>query len=172
MHGSQLTALEANLVRGEKREGVDNVWLVNWKEVGLPYCSIYVVSADNSWPCKIGISTYAEKRVRALQTSVWRPLYVPRCYWAPTVKEAKRLEYAVHKRLTEDSRWLHGEWFDLRPDKAAEMIEFVALVEGIEISDKIEDPELAAQVHANLNFYHDPKRMMDIKDKKYGCFLD
>lgn len=169
MHGVQLTALETNLVRRDADK--ENLWLVNWRAYGLPYCSIYVVCADNRWPCKIGISTFPEKRVKSLQTSVWRPLHVSRCYWAPTIKEARRLEQAVHRRLTEDSRWLHGEWFDMRPDGAREMIEFVAMVDGVDISDQIQDETIARDVHMAANLYHDPKRKCELfadKSRSFG----
>lgn len=124
------------------------VWLADWKKHRLPYCSVYIVSPDGQWPCKVGISTHAYKRLAGLQTSVWKPLKVMGCYWAKTVHEARALEKAVHKRLSEDSVWLHGEWFDMRPKQAKEMIEFVAMVEGIEIYDEIDNPDVMSDIKA------------------------
>lgn len=167
-HGARLTALESNFVRRDADK--ENLWLVDWRDYGLPHCSIYVVAADNRWPCKIGISTYPGKRVRSLQTSVWRPLHVAKCYWAPTVKEARRLEMAVHRRLTEESRWLHGEWFDMHPDKASEMIEFVSLVEGVDISNEIPDASIAKDVRHMAELYHDPKRKCELSDSFQKSF--
>jgi hypothetical protein len=113
------------------------VWLADWKKHKLPYCSIYVVSTDSKWPCKVGISVSPRKRLVQLQTSVWKPLEVAGCYWCNTVNEAKAVEKKMHETLTSDGAWLLGEWFDMRPDKVPPLIEFVASVAGIEIHDTI-----------------------------------
>lgn len=152
MHGVQQTAYSSFLVgSGTTSKAEDHVWLADWRGHGLPYCSLYVVSPDGNWPCKVGISTNAYKRLVALQTSVWKPLKVTGCYWLKTVKEARELEKQVHRRLTGDNVWLHGEWFDMRPKDAKEMIEFVSLVEGIEINDKIDNPSVIEGIEASIN---------------------
>lgn len=140
MLGQQRTALNTYWELTDRTKPIEDlVWLVDWKAHDLPYCSLYVVTPDNNWPCKIGISVFPRKRVASLQTSVWRPLNVAHCVWALNSQEARRLEKKIHATLTEDNKWLHGEWFDMRPDDALEMINFCAAVEGVEISDKIED---------------------------------
>lgn len=148
-HGQRQTAY--NLFRDNRRwkeeDAKDQVWLADWKAHKLPYCSVYIVAPENGWPCKVGISTHAYKRLVGLQTSVWKPLQVAACYWTSTVAEARRLEKEVHKRLSADNVWLHGEWFDMRPDAAKEMVEFVALVEGIEAFSKIDNPEVISCIH-------------------------
>lgn len=154
MRGQQLTAFK----RFSQFDGAgvkhnypeDYVWLVNWKDYGLPYCSLYVVTPDNEWPCKIGISISPRKRLVALQTSVWRPLQVYSCFWLPTVKDAKALEKKLHETLHDDSRWLHGEWFDMKPDKVVDLIRFTASVEGLEISDTIEEERVVADVRETV----------------------
>lgn len=151
-HGRPLTAFESFLLHSDQviPRAEDQVWLADWKNFKLPYCSIYVVCPDGQWPCKVGISTYAYKRLLALQTSVWKPLKMMRCYWAKTVAEARALEKAVHRRLTEDNVWLHGEWFDMRPNSAQEIIEFVALVEGIEIFSEIDNQEVISDIATTI----------------------
>ena len=153
MHGLQRTAFSAFLMRegGYIAKPEKHVWLVDWRRYKLPYCSIYVVSPDGNWPCKVGISTNPYKRLISLQTSVWKPLKVIGCYWAKTVKEAREVEKQVHKRLSEDNVWLHGEWFDMRPKDAKEMIEFVSAVEGLEINDTIDNEEVIQDLRAELS---------------------
>jgi len=129
-------------------DATKQVWLADWRAVKLPYCSLYVVCPDGSWPCKVGISVNAMRRLIALQTSVWKPLKVSKCYWTRSVAEARKLEKAVHQRLSGDNVWLHGEWFDMRPNAAAEMIEFVSLVEGIELYDKIDNQDVINSIEA------------------------
>lgn len=151
MHGQRRTAFSAFLMKeGYIPKPEDYVWLADWRRYKLPYCSIYVVAPDGNWPCKVGISTNPYKRLIGLQTSVWKPLKVTSCYWAKTIKEARELEKQVHKRLTSDNVWLHGEWFDMRPKDAREMIEFVSMVEGLDISDQIDNEEVMQDLRSEI----------------------
>ena len=124
----------------------DHVWLADWKKFGLPYCSIYVIAPEGHWPSKIGISTFAKKRVQSLQTSHWKMLVVKKCYWAETVADARAVEQKVHSILKEDQAYLLGEWFDKSPKQAAEVIEFAAMALGIGIDDKILDERVLSEV--------------------------
>ena len=142
MRGRQLTALQ----RAEQRDyygwsklsDVSNMlWMADWRAIGLPYCSIYVISPQDGWPCKIGISTNPIKRINTLQTACWKQLEVKWCAWAPTVQKAHDLELRSHRTLTDMAKWLHGEWFDLRPDKAIDLVSFEAELAGIEISTEL-----------------------------------
>lgn len=153
MRGRQQTAYSSFILdrRGHFPQPEDQVWLADWKSFNLPYCSLYIVSPDGGWPCKIGISTNARKRLIGLQTSVWKPLKVTHCYWTATVHEARALEKAIHARLTEDNMWLHGEWFAMRPNEAKEIVEFVSLVEGIELNDKVDNPEVISWLKKELD---------------------
>lgn len=152
MHGVRQTAYSSFLIRsGSQVKAEEQVWLANWRGHGLPYCSLYVVAPDGRWPCKVGISVNAYKRLAELQVSVWKPLSVVSCFWLKTIKEARELEKQVHRRLTGDDVWLHGEWFDMRPRDAKEMIEFVALVEGIEIYEKIDNDEVIKHLQSEID---------------------
>jgi hypothetical protein len=113
------------------------VWMANWRDMKLPYCSVYVIAPIDGWPCKIGISTYALKRVMALQTSVWKQLEVKFCGFVANTQAAREIEQRCHKALTDQSKWLHGEWFDLRPDAAMDLVRFEAEMAGIEMRDML-----------------------------------
>lgn len=150
--GQQRTALDRDLLfnGGLCNDADDKLWTIDWRSYDLPYCSIYIVTPDNDWPCKIGISVAPRKRVMAMQTAVWRPLKVARCFYAPTFLDARTIEQRVHATLTEESKWLHGEWFDMRPSEAADMVQFIAMVAGVECSDKL-DPAIEADVNEKMS---------------------
>ena len=145
MHGKQRTALQI----AERHEEIgpygdlsDQVWMADWRSMGMPYCSIYVVAPIDGWPCKVGISTNPMKRVSSLQTACWKQLEVAWCGFLGTVKQAADLERRAHQALTNQSLWLHGEWFDLRVDDAKSMVRFEAMLAGLEMHETL--PEGAA----------------------------
>jgi hypothetical protein len=117
----------------------DMLWLADWRALGAPNCAVYVVAPTDGWPCKIGISTCPRKRLSGLQTSVWKQLEVKWCGHLPSVKSAKALETKCHQTLTDRNLWLQGEWFDLRPDKAVELVQFEAMMLGLELIDAMEE---------------------------------
>lgn len=162
MHGRQLTALERIERRDENGEGFrwgrdydvsDMVWWADWKKVGLPYCTIYVIGPIDGWPCKIGISTCALRRINSLQTSVWKQLEVKWCAWAPTVNAARKVEAQAHRTLTDMAKWLHGEWFDLRPDKAIELVQFEAELLGVPIETRLPDGPATEYVQDEWRYF-------------------
>ena len=163
MLGQQLTALEFNKLRINAQDG-DPVWLIDWKEFGKPNCTVYVITTDGDWPCKIGMSQSPYKRIRSLQTASWKQLYVHKCFITKTRKDAALLEAEIHARLGADGAWMCGEWFDSRAKQAADLVEFVACVEGIEISTVIEDEEIrkAAYERASLGWSYE--EVADIRD--------
>lgn len=143
-----------------------HVWLADWREAKLPHCTLYLISPDNDWPCKVGVSTSARKRLTALQTSVWRPIKVDYSVWCRTVAEAKALEKALHATLTEDGKWMHGEWFDMRPNDAIDLISFKAMVMGIECFDVLHDEAMIERARSFIHYYADTT-MLD-RVSKYG----
>jgi hypothetical protein len=151
MHGPQRTAFENYLTFGTgSTDPNEMLWTIDWRDYDRPYCSLYVVTPDNDWPCKVGISVSPRKRVMGLQTSVWRPLKVAACFWCPTIQDARRLEMRVHQMLTDDKKWMHGEWFDMKPGPTCEMINFAACIAGIECNSTIDEPEIRAAVSDKL----------------------
>lgn len=147
MSGLQRTiSSERDSLQDWMREPEDCVWLADWRAHKLPYCSIYVISPEGSWPSKIGIAVNARSRVIGLQTSHWKRLVVTHCFWARTVSAARKVEKRVHAILKEEGAYLLGEWFDRRPDQAAEVVKFAAMLESVEIGEKIEDDEVLSSV--------------------------
>ncbi len=74
---------------------------------------VYVMSGDNSAPCKIGHTNNIKRRVKAMQTyqpTKVRVHYTKKC---SSIWRAKRLEFLVHQHLQEHR--LMGEWFNLSP---------------------------------------------------------
>lgn len=169
MRGAQRTGRPAGLVENynSRFDPDDYMWLVDWRRYDKPYCSVYVITPDNEWPCKIGVSVFPEKRLQTLQTSVWRRLKVAKCFVCNTTTEARRLEKKVHRTLTDDAKWLHGEWFDMRPDEAADIVTFAASVEGVECTDKIEDEHIRGEVYAFVHrWVYDPGVMREVIDRR------
>lgn len=146
------TAMFISRNRESAGDAAHNVWLADWKKHGLPYCTVYVISPDNNWPCKVGISVAPRKRITSLQVSCWRPLKVDYSVWCPTIAEARALENAMHEVLTEDGKWLSGEWFDMRAEHALDLLHFKASVCGIECHDTIKEPIIVKEAEAAL--YH------------------
>lgn len=143
MSGQQLTALQRAERHsddfGPGRDVSDMVWLADWRAMRLPYCSVYVIAPMDGWPCKIGVSTNPSKRVNTLQTACWKQLHVAWCCFVGTVNAASKLEKQCHSALSDQGKWLHGEWFDMRPDKASELVMFEAVLAGIEYHTELPD---------------------------------
>lgn len=153
--GLQPTAFEKELIARPCRNLDDArkaVWLVNWRAWDLPYCSLYVVSTDSKWPCKIGISIDPVKRISGIQTGVWRRVDVHKCFYLKSVKEARTLEQKIHRTLTDQGKWLHGEWFDMRPEQTTDIIEFEAMILGLDINSEIQEDEIAQSLHSDMQW--------------------
>lgn len=130
-----------------------NVWLADWKKYGLPYCTLYLISPDNDWPCKVGISAAPRKRVTNLQTALWRPLKVDYSVWCRTREQARELERGIHETLDEDGRWMMGEWFDMKARDAVELVHFKAAVLGVECFETLPDGEIVKDAAGALYHY-------------------
>ncbi len=173
MHGRQRTALqiaERHEEIGPQGDLSKEVWMADWRAMRLPYCSIYVVAPVDGWPCKVGISTNPMKRVSSLQTACWKQLEVAWCGFLGTVKQAAALESRAHKSLTEQSLWLHGEWFDLRVTDAKDLIGFEADMAGLEMHDTLPSGvalDFVAKLYASR--YGTPQALTD-RIARFGKF--
>ena len=101
-----------------------------------------MISPDNRWPCKVGISQNPSKRVTSIQTSCWRRVDIAEYRYCANSNQARAVEKKVHDTLTADGILMHGEWFDIRPDKALDIIEFSAMTLGVELRHDIPDDQL------------------------------
>jgi hypothetical protein len=123
-----------------------HVWLADWRRFSKPYCTLYVVSTDSNWPCKIGISNNPARRVNEIQISVWKQVKVDYSVWCNSSSDARLLEKAMHKELNADGRRLRGEWFDIHPERVVDLIKFKAAVIGVECSDRVYDEEIVQDI--------------------------
>jgi len=57
--------------------------------------------------------------------------------------------------LDEEGLWLHGEWFDMRPEQAVDAIRFQAAVTGIEINEVVEEENIVDSIKMKLHHLAD-----------------
>lgn len=146
-------SLRIHRIQEAAGDAAANVWLADWRAYRLARCTLYLVSPDCHWPCKVGISANGRQRVSQIQMNVWRPVKCDYSVWCHSTADARRLEKALHEELTADGKWLTGEWFDMRAGDARELVAFKASVLGIEAFDRIEEPEIIADIGRLLTHY-------------------
>jgi len=125
-----------------KRELARQLWRIDWKRQGYDFCGIYCVSPDNRWPTKVGVSQNPSKRLISLQTSCWKRLDIAEYRYSETALVAREVEKKAHSHLKEDGKLLEGEWFDIRPEKAIEIVEFAAVSLGVVLRSDIPDDKI------------------------------
>lgn len=125
----------------------NDTWRVDWKSFGFSYCGVYLISQRSGWPLKIGISDCVPKRLSGLQTSHWNELICSGYWLLADRAQAQRLERRVHDVLARRGGHLLGEWFDIRADKAREIVEFEAQVLGLEVATEVPDNKKFEAVH-------------------------
>lgn len=103
----------------------------------------YVMAPDENGPCKIGVTSNLELRLKTLQIGCWMPLSVYGVRIAfrrdtdftSLAKSAEagayRIEGMCHKNLKECGAHLHGEWFDVTAQEALKAITVSADKKGI-----------------------------------------
>jgi hypothetical protein len=98
---------------------------------------VYVIAPDENGPSKIGFTTDIGRRLVALQVGCWLPLQVhdirlsiPKFEAQQTFNilqqaevGARMAESAAHVALTECDLRLTGEWFDVTPKEAMQVID-------------------------------------------------
>lgn len=107
-----------------------NLWRVDWKKYGLPYCGVYVIGPERGMPVKIGIALNVPKRLATLQTSQWDKLVVHGYRWCENQVAAKKVEKATHLNLKNKQKLMAGEWFSVRVDEALQELEWA----GVELN--------------------------------------
>jgi hypothetical protein len=130
---------------------------IDWTEFDLPYYTVYVITTQDQWPTKIGISNAPLKRIAALQTSHWKRLVIWGGYWATTSKEARRVEWMSHGELMGQDRRLLGEWFDIKPEDALATVKLVADRKGIALSDEFPSDEIRDRMVVLADDRHERK---------------
>lgn len=107
----------------------DFAWVVDWRELGLPHCHVYVVGPLATTPVKVGIAVDGLARLAGLQTGNWHELYVLKAGWAESVADARQIERDAHKVL--QARNLTGEWFSVTAEEAIEAVSTAARRRGL-----------------------------------------
>ncbi len=142
--------------RQDASSSPNEIWRVNWRAEGYAFCGIYVISPDNRWPSKIGVSQNPVKRLIGLQTACWKKLDIAEYKYAVDFAAARLVEQMVHQILKDDGKLMYGEWFDLKPDKAMEVIDFAALQLNIELRSDV--PDLKIQEKTKKYLLKDMRR--------------
>lgn len=146
-----------------------DLWAVPWKQFGFEYCCVYLITPSSRQPVKIGISENAASRLNTLQTAHWEPLQVSR-YWLCADKNAARqVELKSHLTLRDSARGLLGEWFDVKLEKAAEIVEFAAKALGVELATKIPDTDKFAEVRKHMQAFYDTR--YKVQDREWEDYL-
>lgn len=152
---------DAELSDGQGFES--ELWRVNWKSLGYPYCGVYVITTDSLYPCKIGISSTPGKRIADLQVAHWRPIQISGYRWAENAIAARKVEKEAHAILNANSKRLMGEWFDIPVDKAVEAIDWAALSVGVDLRTDVPDRFVLGEIHEARRKRH-WRRMKDAPD--------
>lgn len=69
---------------------------------------------------------------------------------ARAAKDARAVEKKTHQSLVLDGKSLSGEWFDIRPKEAFDLVQFNAALLGIELSTEIPDDRIRAELSKAL----------------------
>lgn len=113
----------------------DFTWLVEWGALGLPCHHLYCIGPEGGRPVKTGVSAKVGKRLRQLQTGNWAPLHVLRSAWVDCEADARRLEAAIHRDMSDSQ--MAGEWFDATAHMAFELALSKARELGIDVRSTI-----------------------------------
>lgn len=84
------------------------------------------------------------------------------CY-AVDFRAAREVEKRAHQILSEEDKLMHGEWFDVRPDKAMEVIEFAAMAVNVELRKDIPDEKVREAIWETVR---------EINNKEYDAWSD
>jgi hypothetical protein len=66
------------------------IWKLDWPNLGRPFCNVYIIAPEGTWPVKIGIAVNAAKRLSSLQTSHWKPLQIMKVWWCADAAQGRK----------------------------------------------------------------------------------
>ena len=104
---------------------------------------IYIITTNDDWPCKIGITDNLVERIQKMQTGNWHQLRAHRFWFpytdidlgkdkfkTPSLNTARMatvaLEKQVHQTMAELDVHMRGEWFDIDADDADAVLAKIA----------------------------------------------
>lgn len=107
-------------------------------------CSVYIISTESNFPCKIGIAKFPQKRLTGLQGGNPERLYI-RHLLSTDTHWAERIErYALY--LLKDYRLL-GEWVNVSVDEALKYIAIAVAELEAKVSNKASDFQSNSVTH-------------------------
>lgn len=95
---------------------------------------LYIMHAEESEFCKIGVSVDPVERIASVQTCCPFALRLYACVFSPTLK-AGSVEQAVLRRAQKDGFSARGEWIKATPEEALEIVLDVAWQECLPVCD-------------------------------------
>jgi len=127
------------------------LWRVPWGRFGFSFCMVYLIGPKMGWPTKIGIAEHVSSRLTDLQVSHWSELVIHSAWLCASSGEARKVEKASHETLNGDGKRMRGEWVDVRPADATEVVEFCARTMDVEMVTKLPDTDKFGCVRKYLN---------------------
>ena len=109
---------------------------------GMPTQGVYVITTQDDWPCKIGVTANLYERIAGLQIGNWHKLRAVDFWFVfgggyqadnPARQSAVNFERHLHEVLGSLVERLSGEWFDLSADDARRAILKIAEQENLRL---------------------------------------
>lgn len=108
---------------------------------------IYIITTEDGFPCKVGVTNDLDQRVQQLQIGNWHKLRASWFsfvvghdwrirklnFWAAFSNAAVDLEVITHRKLKELDLHLSGEWFGIGEDDCIKVINKVAEESGLRL---------------------------------------
>ena len=139
-----------------------DLWAVPWKQFGFDYCCVYLITPENRWPVKVGFSECGATRLATMQTAHWSLLRVADFWICENKTLARQVELKSHLNLRDANRGMLGEWFDIKVDKAVEVVEFAAKSLGVELVKRIPETDKFNEVRKYMQqFYNSREKVLD-----------
>lgn len=155
---SRILNSEAMPYSSEERIELDyhaDLWMVPWRRFGFDFCGVYLIAPAGKWPVKVGMSEDAARRLNSLQTAHWQQMRIM-SYWICENKAAARqIEAKCHAELK--NKRMMGEWFDIKADAAADVVEFCGELLGIGLAKRVPETARFAQVKAHIESFYDAR---------------
>lgn len=87
---------------------------------GKGFSTVYVLTPAPEGPSKIGYAVDILARMKSIQGANWMKIHVHSVLWCAGPPVAQRVEATSHFKLA--NALISGEWFNVGPDKAAQIV--------------------------------------------------
>lgn len=92
----------------------------------LGFACVYAVGPTGGRPLRISWARQLKDRMEALQLGCWKDLQIHDIAWTVGDMLAMRITSAAHDILDKAKRRLSGDWFDVTPEFASQLIRLAA----------------------------------------------